>query len=147
MVAWKKLKLPKVGKKCLKLSFFLWFTHWWNCFCETDWLRVCKDIKEILKFYENELRLHFNCYILIPRKCPCKPLFQHTVGGGGIVNSPAPRSYGPSVIKDLAAAASNDWLTAGAQPPSQYLAKKHFWTIKKGRQHRSKYEILFDTPS
>ena len=24
--SWKKLKLPKVGKGCLKLSFFLWFT-------------------------------------------------------------------------------------------------------------------------
>ena len=55
--AWKKLKLPKVGKGCLKLSFFLWFTHWWNCLCETDWLGVGKDIKEILKFYKNELRL------------------------------------------------------------------------------------------
>ena len=39
--AWKKLKLPKVGKGRLKLSFFLWFTHWWN----------------LLKFYKNELRL------------------------------------------------------------------------------------------
>ena len=55
--AWKKLKLPKVGKGCLKLSFFLWFTHWWNRLCETDWLGVGKDIKEILKFYKNELRL------------------------------------------------------------------------------------------
>ena len=71
--------------------------------------------------------------------------------GGGRSSTPLPPplplSYGPSVIKDLAAAASNDWLTAGTQPPSQYLAKKHFWTIKKGRQHRSKCEILFDTPS
>ena len=55
--AWKKLKLPKVGKECLRLSFFLWFTHEWNCFRERDWLGVGKDIKEILKFYKNELRL------------------------------------------------------------------------------------------
>ena len=41
----KKLKLLKVGKGCLNLSFFLWFTHWWNRFCETDWLGVGKDIK------------------------------------------------------------------------------------------------------
>ena len=48
--AWKKLKPPKVGKRCIKLSFFLWFTHWWNHLWETDWLGVGK---EILKFYEN----------------------------------------------------------------------------------------------
>ena len=82
MDAWKKLKLPKVGKGCLKLNFFLWFTHWWNRLCETDWLGVSKDIKEIQKFYKNELRLKFHCYILIPRKCLRKTLFQHTVGGG-----------------------------------------------------------------
>ena len=55
--AWKKLKLPKAGKGCLKLRFFLWFTHWCNRLCETNWLGVSKDIKEILKFYKNELRL------------------------------------------------------------------------------------------
>ena len=38
-------------------SFFLWFTHWWHRLCETDWLGVCKDIKDILKFYKNELKL------------------------------------------------------------------------------------------
>ena len=48
-----------------------------------------------------------------------------------MVHTPAPLSYGPSVIKDLAAAASNDWLTAGAQPPSQYLAEKAFLDHKK----------------
>ena len=38
-----------------------------------------KDIKEILKFYKNELKLLYHCYIfiLIPGKCPRKP--QHTV--------------------------------------------------------------------
>ena len=40
---------------------------------------VGKDITEILKSYKNELRLQFYCYILIPRKCPRKTLFQHTV--------------------------------------------------------------------
>jgi hypothetical protein len=54
---WKKLKLPKVGKGCLKLSFFLWFTHLCNLLWETDWLGVSNDIKEILIFYKNELRL------------------------------------------------------------------------------------------
>ena len=47
--------------------------------CETYWLGVGKDTKEILKFYKNEIRLLFPCYILIPRKCPRKILFQHTV--------------------------------------------------------------------
>ena len=63
----------------LKLSFFLWFTHWWNHLCETDWLWVGKDIKGILKFHKNELRLWFQCYILIPRICLRKTLFEHTV--------------------------------------------------------------------
>ena len=45
------------GKRCLKFSFFLWFTHWWNHLCETDWLGVGKDIKWRLKFCKNELRL------------------------------------------------------------------------------------------
>ena len=73
-----KLKLPKVDKTCLKFSIFLWSTHWWNCLCETDWLGVGKEIKEILN--KNELRLKFHGYILIPWKCPRKTLFQHTVG-------------------------------------------------------------------
>ena len=53
----KKLKLTKVGKRYLKLSFSLWFTHLRNHFCETDCVGVGKDIKEILKVYKNELRL------------------------------------------------------------------------------------------
>ena len=55
--AWKKIKQQKVGKGCLKLSSFFWFTHWWNHLCETDWFGVGKDINKILKFYRNELRL------------------------------------------------------------------------------------------
>ena len=46
------------------------------------WNRVAwgrKDIKETQKFYENELRLWFHCYFLIPMKCPHTTLFQHTV--------------------------------------------------------------------
>ena len=35
--SWNYQKMVKV-KGCLKLSFFLWFTHWWNRLCETDWL-------------------------------------------------------------------------------------------------------------
>ena len=78
-MAWKWLNLPKIGKGCLNLGFFLWFTHLQNYLCETDWNEVGKDVKDKLKFYKNELRLWFHCYILIPRKCPRKTLFQHTV--------------------------------------------------------------------
>ena len=46
----KRLKLPKVGKTCLKICFFIWFTHWWNRFCESDWLGVSKDTKKYLNF-------------------------------------------------------------------------------------------------
>ena len=45
----KELKLAKVCKGCLKPIFFLWFSHWWNRFC--DWLGVAKDIKDLIKFY------------------------------------------------------------------------------------------------
>ena len=56
MDAWKKLKLSKICEGCLKLSFFLWFTHGWNRLFETVWLGVDNDIKEILKC-KNEIRL------------------------------------------------------------------------------------------
>ena len=46
MDAWKKLKIPKIGKGCLKLSFFLWLTHWWIHMCETDWLEVTRTLKK-----------------------------------------------------------------------------------------------------
>ena len=53
--AWKKLKLPKVGKRCLKFSLFLWFTKSWNGLCETF-----VDIKEILKSYKMSPEFNFN---------------------------------------------------------------------------------------
>ena len=49
MDAWKKLKLSNIGKGCLKHSFFLWFTNWWNRFCETDLFghqHICLQFKE-----------------------------------------------------------------------------------------------------
>jgi hypothetical protein len=105
-VAWKKLKLPHIAKGYLKLSFYSCFTHWCNCLCETEWLGVGKDIKETLKFYENDLRLWFHCYFLIPRKCPLKTLFHHIVGGGPLLNqltdllkSPCPRFLRPWIGK------------------------------------------------
>ena len=51
--ACKKLKLPKVCKRCLNLSVLICFTHWWNHLCETGWLGVSKDIKGILNAYKN----------------------------------------------------------------------------------------------
>ena len=78
MDAWKKQKLPKVGKKWFKLSFFLWSTHRWNGLCETDWLEVSKDIREILKFYKNQLRLVTSWFIGNVR---VKPYFNTQWGG------------------------------------------------------------------
>ena len=51
------------------------------------WLRVDKVLQKLTKLYENELRHFFQCCVLIPRKCPCKTSFQHTVAGGSIVYS------------------------------------------------------------
>ena len=46
------------------------------------WLGVDKVLQKLTKSYKSELRHLFQCCILIPRKCPRKTPFQHTVGGG-----------------------------------------------------------------
>ena len=43
------------------------------------WLRVDKVHWKLTKSWKSEYRQVFQCCILIPRKCPCKTLFQHTV--------------------------------------------------------------------
>ena len=43
------------------------------------WLRVDKVLQKLTKSYKSELRDLFQCSILIPRKCPRKTPFQHTV--------------------------------------------------------------------
>jgi hypothetical protein len=48
-----------IDRRCLKLSLLLWFTHWWNCLCETDWLGVAKDIEEILKLKKKRSDFNF----------------------------------------------------------------------------------------
>ena len=79
MDAWKKL----VKDASNLASFYAMHIDGMNRLCETDWLGVNKDIKEILKFYKNELRLSFQYYILTLKKCLRKTLFQHTVPEGG----------------------------------------------------------------
>ena len=54
-------------------------SHIGGIVCETDGLGFGKDIRKILKFYKNELRLQFHCYILIPRKFLRKTLSEHTL--------------------------------------------------------------------
>ena len=48
--------MPKVDKRCFKLACF-YDLNIGGIVCETDWLRVVKDIKELLKFYKNKLKL------------------------------------------------------------------------------------------
>ena len=43
------------------------------------WLRVNKVLQKLTKSFNNELKHLFQCCILIPRKCPPKTPFQHTV--------------------------------------------------------------------
>ena len=43
------------------------------------WLGVDKVLQKLTKSYKSELRHLFQCCILIPRKCPRKTPFQHTV--------------------------------------------------------------------
>ena len=43
------------------------------------WLGVDKGLQKLPKSDKNELRLLFDCFILISRKCPLKIPFQHTV--------------------------------------------------------------------
>ena len=51
-----KAKTTNVGKGCLKLSFILWFTHWWNRLCETDWVGVGKD-KTVKPYFKTQWAL------------------------------------------------------------------------------------------
>ena len=53
-----------------------------NLFQASFWLGVDKVLQNLLKSYKIELRHSFQSCILIPRKCPRKTPFQHTVGGG-----------------------------------------------------------------
>ena len=43
------------------------------------WLRVDRVLQRLTKSYKSELRHLFQCCIFIPRKCPRKTPFQHTV--------------------------------------------------------------------
>ena len=115
---WEKLKLPKIGKRCLKLSFFLWFTHWWNQLCQIDWLGVGKDIKGILKRFENELTLSFQCYILIRRKCPPKALFEHTV--------PAPSTQTYFIYSPTSAYVIYEWSQKGLCQLRQHCQEQSY---------------------
>ena len=74
MYALKKLKLPTVGRGCLKISFYGSHIDGIICVKKID-LGLARTLEKILKFCKNELRL---C-ILIPRKYPRKTLLQHTV--------------------------------------------------------------------
>ena len=44
------------------------------------------------RYFKNyhDIKFLFHCYILIPRKCPCKTQVQHTVGGGDHTLYPIP---------------------------------------------------------
>ena len=50
-----------MAKGCLNFSFFLWFLHWWNCLCETDWLGVCtaRTLKKYKNFVKMSSDFHF----------------------------------------------------------------------------------------
>ena len=51
----------------------------YSFFQASIWLRDDKVLQKLTKSYKNELRHLFQCCILIPRKCPRKTPFQHTV--------------------------------------------------------------------
>ena len=52
-----------------------------NFFRASFWFN--KVLQKLIKSYKSELRHLFQYCILIPRKCPCKTPFQHTVCGWG----------------------------------------------------------------
>ena len=66
-------------KKELSLRHLLTTFDSFSFFQASLWLGVDKVLQKLTK---TELKHLFQCCILIPRKCPCKTLFQHTVGGG-----------------------------------------------------------------
>ena len=69
----KKAKTIKNGNECLNISFFVWFTHWWNLLCETDWLGIGNDIKEILRFYKMSSDFDFTVTIWFIGNVRVKP--------------------------------------------------------------------------
>ena len=51
-----------------------------HCFFQASlWLRVDKVLQKLTKSYKSELRHFLQCCILIPKKCPCKNPYHHTV--------------------------------------------------------------------
>ena len=66
-------------KKKLSLRHPLQTFGSFSFFQASIWLGVNKVLQKVTKSYKNELRLLFQCCILIPRKCPRKTPFQHTV--------------------------------------------------------------------
>ena len=75
--------------QCLNYKKKLSLWHPLPTFCRFSffqaslWLGVDKVLQKLPKSYKSEVRHLFHCYILIPRKCPRKTLFQHTVGHEG----------------------------------------------------------------
>ena len=55
-----------------------------------------KVLKKLTKSYKRELRHLFQCIILIPRKCPHKTPFQHTVPPPG----PPPGPPAPTAMEE-----------------------------------------------
>ena len=63
------------------------------------WNRVDKVLQKLTKSWKSEYRQVFQCCIWIPRKCPCKTPFQHTV----------PPSPPPSDLKRVNVPVENNW--------------------------------------
>ena len=62
-------------------------------FWESLWLGVHKVLQKLTKSYKSELRDLVQCSILIPRKCPRKTPFQHTVPLPPGSDSPVSHSF------------------------------------------------------
>ena len=66
-------------KKKLSLWHLLPVFYSFSFFKESLWLVVDKVLQKLKKSYKSDIRLLFQCCILIPSKCPRKTPFQNTL--------------------------------------------------------------------
>ena len=93
------------------------------------WLGVDKVLQKLTKSYKNELRHLFQCCILIPRKCPHKTPFQHTVPLPPRLQHPCNVGPTPYFFKSTYSnyASSSIWLFLESSSKPSRLSFSTFW--------------------
>ena len=85
---WKKLKLLKFVKGYLKLSLFLWFTHWWIIWVKHIGLGLARTSKKYLNFIKMSSNVNFTVTLWFLGNIRIKPYFNILWGEGAIPDGP-----------------------------------------------------------